>query len=365
MRIGGSRRAARATWRRACLVAPALLLALFCAYPGPVNAQTAEPPPEPIDPFAAGQIVDFREHMRTFVQSISAYARSINPRFVIIAKDGLELVGKPDPADDTIIFPATAFMHAIDGVLESNLLDETITTPEGKPDPELKARVQRRAQNLATAQSAGLDVFGLEFATEPQTIDAHYAAMASKGLTPFVAEGVELSTIPRYPATAYSANAKSVSATAEAENFLYVANAQGFGDTVDFLQALRATNHDIVVIDVFQGRKPLTRDDVNWLKYKRLGAPRLVLAQIDISTAAPFQYFWQPGWGQGNPPFLYVPVREDPDRLRAIYWDAGWQAIFTGDFNSYVYGAIDLGFDGVVLTGIDAWRFYELGGDQD
>jgi len=343
-----------------------LTLALLFAIPAPSPAQTTATDPVPavaIDPFAPGVVIDFREQMRTLIQSISVYARSFNPRFVVIAKDGLSLVAKPDPEDDTRLFPARAYTRAIDGVMETQLLDETITTPDGKPDPVLEAAVKRRNEDLATAQASGLDVFDMEFATEPKAIDAAYGSAAQKGFIPFVAEASQLATVPSHPATAFHANPKPISSTAEAQNYLYVANSQGFGSANDFIGRLRDTNHDVVVVDVFHGRKPLTRQDVNWLKYKKLGAPRLVLAQIDISSAASFHYYWKAGWGQGNPPFINIPVREDPDRFRTAYWDPGWQAIITGDFNSYVYGVIDLGFDGVVLKGVDAWRFFESGGE--
>lgn len=377
MRLGGFQRALMPWLSGSCALVFACAFAgaftLLVAIPLPATAQTTAPttpepvvdivPPVAINPFAAGVVVDFREHMRTFVQSISTYARSINPRFMVIAKDGLSLVGKPDPADDTVIFPARAYMHAIDGVMETRLLDETITTPAGKPDPELEAVVKRRGADFAMARAGGLNVFGLEYASEPKAVDALYAALSNKGTIPFVGESPELATIPAHPVTAYNANAKPIAAAAEVQNYLFIANAKGFGTTPDFIQAVRSTNHDIVIIDVFQGRAPLTRQDVTWMKYKKLGAPRLVLAEIDISTAAPFDYYWKPGWGKGNPPFIFAPVRNDPDRFRTIYWDPGWQAIISGDFNSYVYGLVDLGFDGVVLKGIDAWRFYEAGGD--
>ncbi|MCK5575375.1 MAG: hypothetical protein KAI28_06145, partial [Sphingomonadales bacterium] len=138
----------------------ALLLALLFVCPAPGFAQTndASAPPTAIDPFAPGVVTDFSENMRTFIQSISSYARSFNPQFLIIAKDGMGLVGKPDPEDDTRIFPARAYMRAIDGVMETTLLDETITTPEGKADPGLEAIVKRRAADLSMAREAGLKV---------------------------------------------------------------------------------------------------------------------------------------------------------------------------------------------------------------
>lgn len=373
MHVGGCQRVKRTTWggaRGLTLAGLALALGValpLFASPGPARAQTPPEPvaPEPIDPFAAGIVIDFPEHMRTFVQSISAYARSINPKFVILAKDGLALVGKPDPEDDTVFFPARAYMHAIDGVMETGLLERTITTPEGKPDPQLEAAVKRRDENLAMAQTAGLNIFALEYAKALQAVDALYTALSAKGMIPFVAEAPELASVPPHPTSAFSANPLTINSAAEVRNYLYVANPQNFGTPTDLVQALRNTNHDMVIVDVFHNRKPLTRDDIFLLKYKKLGSPRLVLAQIDIAYATPFRYYWQPDWAKGSPPFLYTPVREDPDSFRTIYWDSGWQDIISGNFNSYIYGIIDLGFDGVVLKGLDAWRYYDAGGELE
>lgn len=370
MHLGGFQRAGWATIGKACFMALALLFAL--AQHGYAQTSPSQPtgqndaqaePSAPIDPFAPGVIIDFREHMRLFVQSISGLAHALNPKFVIIARDGLALVGKPDPADDLVIFPAQSYMRAIDGVMETNLLDQTVTNDAGKPDPELEAAVKRRNDDWAIAREAGLTVFSLEYATDPQAVDKLYADLLAKGTIPFVGEAPALNTFPAHPKTALNANPLSITSAAEVRNYLYIANSQSFGSTAEFLQKMRSTNHDMVVVDVFHGRKPLTKDEIFMLKYKNLGAPRLVLAQLDISIAAPFMYYWKPGWSKGNPPFLYAPMREDPDRIRTIYWDPAWQDIIIGGYSSYLYGIMDLGFDGVVLTGLDAWRYFETGGE--
>lgn len=366
MRLEGFQQAEKAVLGKVRAVALALLFVLPSAALGQTAPTTIAQAVAPaiIVPFDPTLPTDFREQMRGFVQSISDYARSLNPRFVVIARGGLALVGKPDPEDDARIFPARTYMRAIDGVMESTLLDERVTTPEGKPDPELEAVVKRRTEDLKLTQSGGLSIFDLEYSTDAKTISALYANAAKKGYIPFVAESPELSTIPRRPTSAYQANPLPIATPTQARNYLYVANTQGFGNTSDFVQAVRGTNHDVVVVDVFQGRQPLTRQDVDLLRYKKLGAPRLVLAQVDIGSIASFDYFWKPNWAQGNPSFISAPYREDPDRHRTIYWDPAWQAIITGDFNSYIYGVVDLGFDGVVLKGVDAWRYFETGGEE-
>lgn len=344
---------------RACACALAL------TFIAPLSVQAQDPiAAVPIDPFAPGVVIDYREHMRQWVQTISDSARTVNPSFLVIAKGGLSLVDKPDPEDDTLSFPSRAYMRALDGVLETNLLDETVTTPEGKPSPDLEAALKLRQSYEATAAEFGLNVFNLEFASESQAVDKLYADSTKKGFVPFVAEGPALANIPKFPGNAYHANPLSISAAAEVRNYLYISNSKALGTATDYVQALRNTNYDIVVIDVFHGRKPLTKLDVASLKYKRLGAKRLVLAEIDISAAATFNYYWQAGWGKGNPGFMLTPFRKDPDRYRTVYWDPAWQTIIAGDTNSYLYGVIDLGFDGVVLKGVDAWRFFEAGGEE-
>ena len=57
----------------------------------------------PVDNMA---IMDYREKMRQFVQSVSEYGRRIKPNFIIIAKDGLDLLIRRDISDDTKKTPA-------------------------------------------------------------------------------------------------------------------------------------------------------------------------------------------------------------------------------------------------------------------
>ena len=48
------------------------------------------------------------------------------------------------------------------------------------------------------------------------------------------------------------------------------------------------------------------------------------------------------------------------------FWRPEWQRIIYGDTKSYVYGLITLGFDGVILEGIEeSYRFFEGGGEQE
>ncbi len=355
-------------------VAAACILAFAPAPAEPqVRAQLQElggPGDQPFagDPFAADEVVDFRENMRLLVQNTSAFARAFNPNFVILAEDGLGLVSKPNPEDETQLFPARAFVRAIDGVLELRLLERLapyVSTDGAQEDPALTARRDALQQNLKTARRLGVKVLNLEFSEKPKEISGLLTQSSTQGFAPFVGSDPILGDVPENPKRAFNANPQNLDDIRQARNFIYVANSQGFGTASDYVQALSMTNHDVIITSVFHGRQPLSKLDVHRLKYKKLGARRLVLAELDLSSAATYHYYWQENWRQGAPAFISLPYVEDPDRFRTIYWDPGWQRVLFGDANSYLYGIIDLGFDGVVLKGLRAWRYFESGGEEE
>jgi len=125
------------------------------------------------------------------------------------------------------------------------------------------------------------------------------------------------------------------------------------------------TNYDMVVVEVFHGRRPLSRRAVETLKYKKIGTKRLVLAYMDVGSAAAYHYYWQPGWREGSPAWISAPQRDDPDRYRVEFWQPDWQQVIFGDTNSFTYGLIAQGFDGVVIDGLDTVQYFEGGGEEE
>ena len=55
------------------------------------------------------------------------------------------------------------------------------------------------------------------------------------------------------------------------------------------------------------------------------------------------------------------PYPGDADKYFVEYWRPGWRQIITGNTDSYIYGIVKQGFDGVVLDGVDAYRYFEGG----
>ena len=348
----------------------ALLLALA---PELVQAQTGgrvrtqgrdvTPEEEQRPDFGAGAaILDYREEMRRLIQNISAFARSHNPNFAVIPQNGLDLLERVDPIVETRKIPARTYIRSIDGVLQEGLF-------YGYPEIGKATEKDRQEQLLhltALARKNRLGVLVMDYASAPKAIDAAYRKSAAKGFIPFVApnRGPDLNAVPRYPRRPFNEAAGSVLSARQIKNFLYLGDTLPFGRQDQFALTMHQNNYDMIVVDVYHGRRPLTRQAVETLRFKRAGGKRLVLAFANIGSAENHRYYWKPHWREGSPLWIKAPYPGNADRFYVEYWHPAWHKIITGNTNSYIYGIIAQGYDGVILDGIEAYRYFEgEGGD--
>jgi cysteinyl-tRNA synthetase len=308
-------------------------------------------------------LLNLREEMRKFIQSISSYARRAKPNFIIIVQDGLELLVKRDDVDENRISPARTYMRSIDGVLAQNLFYD-IKTPGKPPPPDRQRGMLNRAQ---FAKDNGLPVFTLDFGQGKAVIDDVHKQARTRGYIAQVANEAfeDVSELPSYPERPFGENPGSIVSLRQVKNYALVTNSQPFGREDEFALAMHDNNFDMLIVEVFHGRRPLSRQAVETLKYKKLGAKRLVLASMNLGAAASYAYYWKPNWREGSPGWINAPVRGDPDRYNVQFWNPAWQQIIYGNPNSFVYGLIAQGFDGVVITGVEAFKFFEGGGEEE
>ena len=360
-----------------------LFAAVFLAAPLPAAAQvqgTAPIPPAPApQPQVPGAILpgqgqdlgpsapdgappDVREEMRKFIQAIAGYARGQRRDFAVVPMDGLALLVKTDPVQPEVTLPAPAYTRAITGVMQEGLFF-------GIPEIGKATEKDRRERLLPLAERAkkgGLPVLIMDYATDPKTIDADRALVAKQGFVFFGApgSGLALNALPRYPHHPFAENANSVLSLRDVKNFLMLHETSSFGREDELAMKLHDNNYDLVIVDVFRaGGEALSKRAVETLKYKKLGARRLVFAYVNIAAAASDAYYWKAGWREGSPKWVSAPTPVNPDQYFVEYWQPEWQQIIFGNPNSYLYGIIAQGFDGVILGGIDNYLFYEGGLD--
>ena len=309
-------------------------------------------------------IIDYREKMRQFVQSISEYGRRIKPNFIIIAKDGLDLLMRRDISDDTKKTPARTYMRAIDGVMQEGLFfaDAHGDRPFGAPPP---IEIQTEMLSLADhAKKNGLKVLVLDFGKGNKVVDEARKLSNKRGFLSLLSDvsSADISKLPTYPSRPPNENPKSILSLSMIQNYATIRNSASYGLQSQFALKMHDTNYDALLVDVFHGRTPLSRQAVETLKYKKIGARRMVLAYMNIGHATSYYYYWNKNWATSPPGWLSEPVLSDPDHYNVKFWQQGWQDIVSGGPNSYLYGIISQGFDGVVIDGVNAYNFYESDG---
>lgn len=295
---------------------------------------------------------DYRQDMRDFVQAISAYAKAAHPGFIIIPQNGEPLLTNDGEPDGT---PNAAYLAAIDGQGREDLYygydDDNVATPAADRDFMLGF--------LDLAEANGVEALVTDYCWTQAFVDNSYTWNAARGYISFAADRRDLESIPAYPAQPHNVNAADVATLGQAENLLYIINDAGYAERQDFLDAVAATNYDIVLVDLFPGNTALTPQEVAALQTKANGGQRLVIAYMSIGEAEDYRYYWNPAWKPGSPEWLEA---ENPDwagNYKVRYWEPAWQAVIYGGTDAYLDRILAAGFDGVYLDIIDAFEYFE------
>ena len=295
---------------------------------------------------------DYKQDMRDFVQNLSAYSKSINSTFLIIPQNGQELLTENGEETGT---PVTAYINAIDGVGREDLFygysADNIATPASERNYMIAF--------LDIAENNGVEVLTIDYCWTQSYVDDSYSQNAAKDYISFAADHRELDNIPAYPTNPYNNNSLDVSSLGDARNFLYLINPSAFSNKTAFLDALKATNYDLLLIDLFFNGEQLNHTDVSSLKTKATGGNRLVISYMSIGEAEDYRYYWMSEWVINPPSWLMEENPNWPGNYKVSYWDSNWQDIIYGNNNSYLKKILDVGFDGGYLDIIDAFEYFE------
>lgn len=324
--------------------------------------RAAEDPGEPLLRVPPALIPNVRHELRLIVQELARYARARDPGFAVLARGGAPLAlrdrreavleqARAVEAGTAIVDPdtpaagvgetASGFLSAVDGLV----LDGQFC---GKPPVSDETLAQFIDMNLV--------VLSIDHCADPETVvEAHRRAEAAGALI-FANTDPDgrLDTVPEERPR--GENADNITDPHQARSVLVLEDGTAFADASLLIGALRQTNHDMLILDPFTlGGRALGASDVAALRYKNLGARRLVLATFDVAMAHETAYYWRPGWTLGDPRWLQATARERPGAYFTTFWDPAWKTLL-GEF---FVALVDLGFDGVVLEGLDSVHRWE------
>ena len=292
--------------------------------------------------------LDFREEMRQFVQGISAYAKEKKSGFLIVPQNGQEIL----TTDSQVNGPqASPYLTAIDGVGREDLFygytGDDIATPAADRDFLIGFC------NIAKANNK--PVLVTDYCFTENKMDDSFTRNTANSYISFAANQRELNNIPTYPSPLRNQNSNNIMAIGQAKNFLYLINSAAYASKQALVDAIKATNYDLVLIDLFFNNESLTANDLEALKRKANGAKRLVICYMSIGEAEDYRYYWK-NLDKG----LTLNVNPDwPGNYVVKYWEPAWQQIIFGNDQSYTKRIVDAGFDGVYLDIIEAYESFE------
>ncbi|MEJ2627440.1 MAG: endo alpha-1,4 polygalactosaminidase [bacterium] len=296
--------------------------------------------------------VDYRQEMRSFVQKISQYAKSIDEDFIIIPQNGQEIITQNGEADGLLV---SDYLAAIDGTGREDLFYGYHTDNELTPENEKNYLIAF----CDLCEQNNLEVLTIDYCSSHNKMDSSYVWNQEKGYISFAAPERELNIIPDYPSQPFQVNKSDIISLKDAKNFLYLINPENFSTKQDFINAVTATNYDLLVMDCFVDEQSFSASEVAQLKTKQNHGTRLVVAYLSIGEAEDYRYYWQDSWKISPPDWLEEENPHWEGNYKVKYWDQDWQNIICGSNNSYLGKILEAGFDGVYLDLIDAYEYFE------
>lgn len=278
--------------------------------------------------------------MQDFVIALSKYARSIDPKFIIVPQNGAELAfNQLNP--DAGVNPD--YMNAVDGFgIEELFFNE-------------KSKVDNYRLKMLQKLRATKKILVSEHVTKESLLDDVVEKNRKENFLcfPRSAGNEDYKEIPPIK----DENSNDITTLGEAKNYLYLINSSQYKQRFYYLKEIAKTNFDVVIIDLFFHTKPFTPEEIKQLQTKANGGKRLVLAYVSIGSAENFRYYWDGNWIIGDPKWIKKKYAGYSDEFYVEYWNPEWQKIMYGNKDSYIKKILDAGFDGAYLDNVEAYYF--------
>ncbi len=349
--------------KQICIISSILIILSSCSE-GSSNSAENNPPVEHIPSSSSiEQIVfetedipcdNYRQAMRDFVIKISETARKTNPSFIVIPQNGQCVAWD----DDDNPKPDKKFFAAINGCGREDTfygMNSTYDIADGTATPKnLSDEIQELCDIYV---NNGLTVLSTDYTTDDKTkINDSFSKNNKKSYISFAATDRLLRVIPSY--AIYNENDSDITKLSDAKNFLYLIDPDNFTKQ-SLIDAIKETNYDVLILELFMGSSSLSSEDLKQLKTKNNGGKRLVICYMSIGEAEDYRGYWRSSWKK-NPPLFMCDLNTDWEgNYEVKYWFPSWQSIICEASDSYLSKIVNAGFDGVYLDIIDAFEYFE------
>ncbi len=296
--------------------------------------------------------IDFRQEMRDFVIELGTYAKNIDNDFIIIPQNGQGLITDNGEGDGT---PQTEYLQAIDATGRESMFYGFYKDDEITPDEDKEFLLSL----CLLCEQYGVEVLATDYCSTHSKMDNSYQINNQNQFISYAAPDRNLRVIADYPTQIYNENSNNITEISQTKNFLYLINGENYSTKQELINAVSATNYDLIIIDLFHNETEFTNTEIQQLKVKQNGAQRLVVCYMSIGEAEDYRYYWQTDWDKNQPDWLEPENPEWAGNYKVRYWDLEWKDVIFGNNDSYLKKIIDAGFDGAYLDIIDGFEYFE------
>lgn len=281
------------------------------------------------------------EKMQEFVVEIAKYAREKDADFIIIPQNGPELAYQGlDPESEF----HQEYLAAVDGLgMEEIFYNGDASRDDYRLD-------------MLRDLSGSKPVLVSEYVNSDALIDDAYYANDYEGFLCFVRRSNDYDYL-YIPDSVHNENDQDIQTLQDAKNYLYLISSDAFDSKTAMIQAIAATNFDLVIIDLFFGDEAFTANEIALMKTKANGSKRLVISYMNIGSAEKYRYYWKKTWFRHHPHWIKRKYEGYDDEFWVKFWNKEWQDIIYGHDESYTKKIIDAGFDGAYLDNVEAYYF--------
>ncbi len=280
--------------------------------------------------------------MQEFIQEIGHYTRGYNSQFILIPQNGEELLYTDLDEEKGI---NQTFLNSIDGWG----IEELFYNGDKGADEYRLNMCRKMVPSKVVLVADYLNSDSYEADARQQCIDNGFLSF------PRLTTNYDYKEIP---STVFEQNQNDVLVLADAKNYLYLLSTSNYSSKESYLNAIKNTNFDLVIMDAFFDDDLLTAAEINSLKTKVDGGKRLIVGYVSIGSAEKYRYYWKKTYALHHPTWLKKRYDGYKDEFWVKYWNKDWKEIMYGNDDSYFKKIIDSNFDGAFLDNVEA--FYSL-----
>lgn len=297
----------------------------------------------------------YKLEMQRLMQELRFAAHKKNPHFGVIGNGGVNLYN-PWAYTEYSEEKAKNAIALVDGVLIESL-NYGYDYEDDKKTPGKERAFFIEA--LTFAKEQGIALFNIDYCTDKRKKNKGEAASREAGFLNFSAKR-DLDEVPLV-----KLNEKAVTSLHDCKNFCALLNPHKFSFKETYLNKLRNSNYDLLIIDGYFGGHFLEAEDVASLKRKPNGQPRLVYCYMSLGEAEDYRWYWNREYETNSPDWLAAENENWDGNYKVKYWLEPWHKIIYGSENSYLSKILAAGFDGVFLDVIDAFEYFEDSENND